>query len=58
MDQACRTAGYTKIRQEDGSFWATVEEYPGGPATGDDLEELPASFERSQASASAELLPA
>jgi predicted RNase H-like HicB family nuclease len=29
-----------KIRQEDGSFWATVDEYPGVLATGDDLEEL------------------
>lgn len=34
-----------QIRQEDGSFWATVEEYPGVMATGDDLEELRASLE-------------
>jgi predicted RNase H-like HicB family nuclease len=36
---------HVKIRQEDGSFWATVEEYPGVLATGDDLEELRASLE-------------
>jgi predicted RNase H-like HicB family nuclease len=34
-----------RIRQEDGSFWATVDEYPGVLATGDDLEELRASLE-------------
>ncbi|MBS1889479.1 MAG: type II toxin-antitoxin system HicB family antitoxin [Actinobacteria bacterium] len=34
-----------KIRQEEGSFWATVDEYPGVLATGDDLEELRASLE-------------
>jgi len=34
-----------RIRQEDGSFWATVDEYPGVFATGDDLEELRASLE-------------
>jgi predicted RNase H-like HicB family nuclease len=33
------------IRQEDGSFWATVDEYPGVLATGDSLEELRASLE-------------
>ncbi len=31
---------HVKIRQEDGSYWATVDEYPGVLATGDDLEEL------------------
>jgi predicted RNase H-like HicB family nuclease len=36
---------HVKIRQEDGSFWATVDEYPGVLATGDDLEELRASLE-------------
>lgn len=36
---------HVKIRQEDGSYWATVEEYPGVLATGDDLEELRASLE-------------
>jgi predicted RNase H-like HicB family nuclease len=34
-----------KIRQEDVSFWATVDEYPGVLATGDSLEELRASLE-------------
>jgi predicted RNase H-like HicB family nuclease len=34
-----------KIREEDGSYWATVDEYPGVLATGDDLEELRASLE-------------
>jgi predicted RNase H-like HicB family nuclease len=34
-----------KIRQEDGSYWATVDQYPGVLATGDDLEELRASLE-------------
>jgi predicted RNase H-like HicB family nuclease len=34
-----------RIRQEDGSFWATVDEYPGVLATGDDLEELRESLE-------------
>jgi predicted RNase H-like HicB family nuclease len=34
-----------KIRHEDGSFWATVDEYPGVLATGDDLEELRESLE-------------
>ncbi len=36
---------HVKIRQEDGSFWATVDEYPGVLAMGDDLEELRASLE-------------
>jgi len=36
---------HVKIRQEDGSFWATVDEYPGVLATGDSLEELRASLE-------------
>jgi predicted RNase H-like HicB family nuclease len=36
---------HVKIRQEDGSFWATVEEYPGVLGTGDDLEELRVSLE-------------
>jgi predicted RNase H-like HicB family nuclease len=34
-----------KIRQEDGSLWATVDEYPGVMGTGDDLEELRESLE-------------
>jgi predicted RNase H-like HicB family nuclease len=36
---------HVKIRQEDGSLWATVEEFPGVLATGDDLEELRKSLE-------------
>ena len=36
---------HVKIRQEDGSFWATVDEYPGVLGTGDDLEELRVSLE-------------
>lgn len=34
-----------KINLDDGSFWATVEEYPGVFAAGDTLEELRASLE-------------
>lgn len=33
------------VRSEDGSFWATVEEYPGVFATGDTLDELRESLE-------------
>ena len=33
------------IRFEDGAYWATVEQFPGVFATGDDLEELRASLE-------------
>jgi predicted RNase H-like HicB family nuclease len=36
---------HVKIRQEDGSYWATVDEYPGVLATGDSLEELRQSLE-------------
>jgi predicted RNase H-like HicB family nuclease len=28
------------VQHEDGAFWATVEEFPGVFATGDDLDEL------------------
>jgi predicted RNase H-like HicB family nuclease len=34
-----------QMREEDGAFWATVDEYPGVFAAGDDLEELRASLE-------------
>jgi predicted RNase H-like HicB family nuclease len=34
-----------QIRQDDGAYWATVDEYPGVFAAGDDLEELRASLE-------------
>jgi predicted RNase H-like HicB family nuclease len=36
---------HVEIRQEDGCYWATVAEYPGVLATGDDLEELRAGLE-------------
>jgi predicted RNase H-like HicB family nuclease len=36
---------HVRVREEDGSFWATVDEYPGVFAAGDDLEELRASLE-------------
>ena len=36
---------HISIRQEDGAFWATVDECPGVFATGDDLEELRESIE-------------
>jgi predicted RNase H-like HicB family nuclease len=34
-----------QIHYEDDAFWATVDEYPGVFAVGDDLEELRASIE-------------
>ena len=36
---------HVQVREEDGALWATVDEYPGVLATGDDLEELRASLE-------------
>jgi predicted RNase H-like HicB family nuclease len=33
------------VRNEDGSYWATVDQFPGVFATGDDLEELRESLE-------------
>jgi predicted RNase H-like HicB family nuclease len=36
---------HIRIHLEDGSFWATVDEYPGVFATGDTLEELRESLE-------------
>lgn len=33
------------IRREDGAFWATVDEFPGVFATGDDLGQLRESLE-------------
>lgn len=36
---------HIKVRLEDGSLWATVDEYPGVFATGDTPEELRASLE-------------
>jgi predicted RNase H-like HicB family nuclease len=34
-----------RIREDDGAYWATVDEYPGVFAAGFDLEELRASLE-------------
>jgi predicted RNase H-like HicB family nuclease len=36
---------HVSVRHEDDSYWATVDEFPGVFATGDDLEELRASLE-------------
>ncbi|HUA73678.1 MAG TPA: type II toxin-antitoxin system HicB family antitoxin [Solirubrobacteraceae bacterium] len=36
---------HVNVRLEDGSLWATVDEYPGVFATGDDLEELRESLQ-------------
>ena len=36
---------HVNVRREDGSLWATVEEFPGVFATGDDLDELRESLE-------------
>lgn len=33
------------VRYEDGSLWATVDEFPGVMATGDDLDELRENLE-------------
>ena len=36
---------HVHLRMEDGSFWATVDEYPGVFATGDTLDELRESLQ-------------
>jgi predicted RNase H-like HicB family nuclease len=36
---------HVNVRHEDGSLWATVEEFPGVFATGDNLDELRESLE-------------
>lgn len=36
---------HVQVLEEDESFWATVDEYPGVFAAGDDLEELRESIE-------------
>ncbi|HEX3618443.1 MAG TPA: type II toxin-antitoxin system HicB family antitoxin [Solirubrobacteraceae bacterium] len=36
---------HIRVRFEQRSYWATVEEYPGVFATGDSIEELRASLE-------------
>ena len=45
MSASAPKAIHVCIRSEDGSYWATVAEYPGVFATGDDLEELRESLE-------------
>ncbi len=45
MIEAMEQRLHVQIRREDGAFWATVDEYPGVFATGDDLEELRALLE-------------
>jgi predicted RNase H-like HicB family nuclease len=36
---------HVNVRHEDDSFWATVDEFPGVLATGDDLDELRESLQ-------------
>lgn len=36
---------HVSVRHEDDSYWATVDEFPGVFATGDDLNELRTSLE-------------
>jgi predicted RNase H-like HicB family nuclease len=36
---------HVSIRHEDDAFWATVDEFPGVLATGDDLSELRESLQ-------------
>ena len=36
---------HVNVHHEDGALWATVEEFPGVFATGDDLDELRESLE-------------
>jgi predicted RNase H-like HicB family nuclease len=36
---------HVRVRHEDDSFWATVDEFPGVFATGDTLDELRKSLE-------------
>lgn len=36
---------HVSVRHEDDAFWATVEEFPGVLATGDDLDELRESLQ-------------
>ena len=36
---------HVNVRLEDGSLWATADEYPGVFATGDNLEELRESLQ-------------
>jgi predicted RNase H-like HicB family nuclease len=36
---------HVSVRHEDNAFWATVDEFPGVLATGDDLDELRESLQ-------------
>jgi predicted RNase H-like HicB family nuclease len=36
---------HVNVNHEDDAFWATVDEYPGVLATGDDLDELRESLQ-------------
>jgi predicted RNase H-like HicB family nuclease len=36
---------HVSVRHEEDAFWATVEEFPGVLATGDDLDELRESLQ-------------
>lgn len=36
---------HVSVRHEEDSYWATVDEFPGVFATGDDLDELRVSLE-------------
>lgn len=36
---------HVNVRHEDNAFWATVDEFPGVLATGDDLDELRESLQ-------------
>jgi hypothetical protein len=36
---------HVNVRHEDNAFWATVDEFPGVFATGDDLDELRESLQ-------------
>jgi predicted RNase H-like HicB family nuclease len=36
---------HVNVNEEDGAFWATVDEFPGVFAAGDDLAELRTSLE-------------
>jgi predicted RNase H-like HicB family nuclease len=36
---------HVNVRHEDDAFWATVDEFPGVLATGDDLDELRESLQ-------------
>jgi predicted RNase H-like HicB family nuclease len=45
MNQPMTQNVHVRVRFEDESFWATVDEYPGVFATGDTLDELRESLE-------------